>query len=115
MTEAREGRDPVGCLEDLREALAQAELDEFDAPGPAGVSSEGARTAAYDLAVALGRCRLFGVEPGDELDGTLPGAVALAAASVLEGHLRGWAEEARTLGQHWDETADPVEAEDLCL
>src|SRR5262249_34712833 len=113
MTNSRDPHaNPAGCVDALRAALVQEELAEF---GRAGPVTERAREAACDLAVAVGRCRLFGSEPGEDLDGTLPAPVALAAAVALAERLRGWAEEASTLGRRWDENDDPIEAEDLCL
>jgi hypothetical protein len=93
--------DRFGAAEELRAALAQPDLS-------------GAQ-AAYRLAVALGRCRLFGVEPGADLDGTLPAELALPAAATLAGQLEVLTEEARQLGPRWDCAVDPIEADGLCV
>jgi hypothetical protein len=97
--------DPFGYRDDLRDALSDPELSE---PAPAG------DRAAYRVARALGRCRLFGVAPGDDLDGVLPAPLAAAAAAELTRLLTTWADEARRLGERWDAAIDPSEADNLC-
>jgi hypothetical protein len=104
--------NPRSCLEALREALNRPELDEFDRPGPLTAT---ARQAAYQLAVALGRCRLFGVQPNEELEKPLPANRALQAALELHGYLKAWTEHAHQLGRRWDESEVATVAEDLCL
>jgi len=98
------------CIEDLRRALQAPPLEEFEqhvtAPTP------GARKAAYNLALALGRCRIFGVDVPGDLDGELWPAVAMAAAEQAAQYVRQWADEARTMSQRWD-AACPEEAEDI--
>lgn len=108
-----QGGDPLGCRRNLAEALAAPELDEFD--GGAGSLSPAARAAALELAIALGQCRLFGAGAG-EADGTLPEAMAVAAAEALIERLPQWIEDATTLPQRWDQAVEvePLEAEDLC-
>lgn len=103
--------DPLGCRAALAEALAAPALEAFDAPA---ASSPEAPAAAYQVAVALGRCRLFGVELG-EADGVLPPGMALAAARYLSGLLPWLVEDARTLPERWDEQRTAAEAEELCL
>jgi hypothetical protein len=108
------GPDPFACREELELALAVAELDIFESDQiPVELSLE-SRRAAYALAVAIGRCRLFDVNVG-ELDGTLPTPIALAAAEQLVEFLQGWIADARSLRKRWDEAAHPIEAEELCL
>jgi hypothetical protein len=68
----------------------------------------------YQLAVALGRCRLFGVEPGEGLLTTLPPHLALAAAAELTRLLGGWADLADRLEEAWLAAVDPAEADNLC-
>lgn len=104
--------DPAGCRDGLHAVLTLPELAEFDQPGP--ISARG-RHAAYELAAALGRCRLFGVAPGDDLDGTLTTPLALAAARVLRDLLESGITDARELGERWDAAAEAHAAEDLCL
>lgn len=124
--------DPLGCRAALEEALSAPALDVFDLPAPpseqkdvrAPASSSVGRTpsaasaessaAAYQVAVALGRCRLFGVDLGD-LDGTLPPRMAVAAAKQLANYLIQWTNDARTLPQRWDDAPHPAEAEEMCL
>ncbi len=124
--------DPLGCRAALEEALAAAALDAFDSSAPAGegrellrpatpvgttpaVRSAEAAAAAYQVAVALGFCRLFGVDPGD-LDGVLPPGMAVAAARQLSSLLDHWTnEDVPTLPQRWEDAAHPAEAEEMCL
>ena len=51
--------DPMDWLDDLQKALEAPGLEEFERPGPV---SEEAKKAAYEVAAALGRCRVFGIE-----------------------------------------------------
>ncbi len=104
--------DPTGCLHDLHAALARPELHELDRPQLPG---NDARAAAYELALALGKCRLSGTQAGVDLPSTLSPSWAVAAAGVLEKYLGEWAEDARTLAERWEQADDVVEAEDLCL
>ncbi len=103
--------DPLGYRDDLRDALTDPDLDKVGTDG--GAELDAAR-AAYRLAVALGHCRLFGVDAGEERDGVLPPHLALAAASELARVLRTWAELAADLGTRWDTAVDPAEADNLC-
>jgi hypothetical protein len=104
--------DSPGYVHDLRAALARPELRDLDRPEPPG---DDARAAAYELALALGRCRLCGTEVGVNLPSTLSTPWPVAAAEVLEKYLGEWAEDARTLAERWERADDMVEAEDLCL
>jgi hypothetical protein len=97
--------DPLGCRDDLRDALAD--------PDVRASGSDGQR-AAYRLAVALGRCRLFDVAPGDDLDGVPPPPLAVAAATELARLLEIWATEAERMDERWDAARDPAEADELC-
>ena len=81
--------DQLGCAESLRRALSRAELSAFDDESTRIVSEN--EQAALWLAVALGRCRLFGVDPGD-LNGVLPQRTAIAAAAECSRQLRHWTE-----------------------
>lgn len=103
--------DPRGCREDLRDALTDPDLAKVGGDGQ--TAPDGAR-AAYRLALSLGRCRLFGVEPGDELDGILPVYLALAAVAELTRLLQGRAEYAASLAERWDRAVDPAEADNWC-
>jgi hypothetical protein len=67
--------------EELFQALENSNLDLFEVAG-SPLSAE-AEAAAFELAVALGQCRVCGVEIPPELDGTLPVPVAQAASRVL--------------------------------
>jgi hypothetical protein len=106
------GNDPFGWLEELQEALEAASLEEFETREPKAVSEE-AKRAAYQLAVALGRCRAFGVLVPVDIDGTLHPQVAIAAAEIGETFLRQWIEHAEQLGVRWDQ-AEPELAETMC-
>jgi hypothetical protein len=101
----------IGCIQDLAEALSSPELAAVDSPEGGGQAAE---AAAYAVAEALGRCRLFGVEPGDDLDGSLGVALATAAARGLARFLRQWTQDARRLGEQFDKAEGPEE-EELCI
>ena len=81
----REAKTPEAWAEAIREELFRAleneNLDVFETPG-AEVTPE-AEAAAFELAVALGQCRVCGVDVPADLDGTLPVPVAQAACRVL--------------------------------
>lgn len=106
-----EREDPMGWIEELQEALECPNLEEFD--DPSKEPSQDAKRAAYEVAVALGRCRVFGLEIPKDLDGVLPPREAKAAAELATEYVRQWIEEARQLGARWDESPGPV-AEALC-
>ncbi len=92
-------------LEELKEVLADPALEAFDQPGP---YSEEAKKAAYSLAVALGYCRVFGIPVPTDVDGTLPLPMATAAAEEAALLVTGWAEEAQTLPDRWDNAAPEI-------
>lgn len=101
--------DALGYLEQLRDALADPLLDEFDGQSP----SDEAKQAAARLAVALGYCRLFGIDPGED-DGTLPVPEARGAIESLLQQIHELREQVRTLPERWDDAADGFEAESMC-
>ncbi len=105
------GPDPPRWRIEVQEALSQPALAAFDAGAAEGPD---ARRAAYRLAVALGHCRLFGIDLGAE-DGTLSAAVALAAAEQLIAYLGEWEEDARRLPSRWERAAELVESADCVL
>lgn len=108
--------DPASGLdprEQLRQALDEPALEAFDDPAGGAQPGAEAQAAAYDLAVALGNCRLFGVEPGEDLDGTLPPDIALAAAREAERVAAAEAERAGGLGPAFDGAEAGEEQEDL--
>lgn len=106
---SRNGHDPLGWREEFQRALGLAALatlrDDSD------VTDEPARRAAYQLAVALGHCRLFGVDLG-EADGTLPVSVATAATLQWSAYLGDWILQAERLAQAWVDADEEVEALD---
>ena len=63
--------------------------------------------------MAIGHCRLFGIEPLEDLDGTLPATQAMAASEQLREFLDAWTEDAGRLGVRWDEE-EPEVGEALC-
>jgi len=87
---------PATNIEELEEALEAASLEEFETQEPKAVSEE-AKRSAYQLAVALGRCRVFGVQVPPDIDGCLHPPVAIAAAEVGEALLRRWTEYVKQL------------------
>ena len=101
--------DPIGRLTELRNAMSDSLLDGV---GPTGDAEPMSAQAAYRVAVALGYCRLYGLDVG-ELDGTLPGYLALAATCRLVQLLPEWVRAAQRLGTSWDERSDADEADDL--
>lgn len=108
----RQDPDPLAWRLEMRNALADPALDVCT--GPNASSDSQARRAAYRLAVALGKCRLFGVELGEE-DGSLPAPVAMAAALECTEHLKRWVAAARSLSDQWEKTHDETEADELCF
>jgi hypothetical protein len=112
MASSPSSSDPLGIVEELRCALSQPELAEANDLGLR--SSVPARQAAFELARALGRCRLFGVDAGD-LDGSLPAQVALAAASEFVEWLATAIADAERLPRDWEACDEPFEADDLSL
>ena len=102
---------PATNVEELQEALEAASLEEFETREPKAVSEE-AKRAAYQLAVALGRCRAFGVLVPVDIDGTLHPQVAIAAAEIGETFLRQWIERAEQLDVRWVH-AEPELAETM--
>lgn len=105
----RPAADPTGRIADLRAALADPRLATLTVGRPA---SEDATAAAYRVAVALGYCRLFGLNAGD-LDGTLPVAVVEAAADYICRQMPDWVTTAAHLGDEWDAALDPHVADRL--
>ena len=103
--------DPLGWLDELRDALGDPALDTCFSQEAS--PSQDVRHAAYRLAVAIGHCRLFGIEPPEDLDGTLPAVEAIVAAEQLREFVENWTEDARRLGARWDEE-EPEVGEALC-
>jgi len=97
---------------ELREALDHPALARIDQEPP---YPEEACQAAYELARTLGRCHTLGLDAGDELDGDLPPAIALAAAECLHGRLREGIAECLLLVEHWENAADQSEADACCI
>lgn len=99
------------AVEELRDALSAQELQ--DLIEGAAISTETA-TAALRAAIALGYCRLYGIDLGEE-EGVLPTPVALAAANGLQVEVDTLRQEAETLPQRWDDTEETRERDELCL
>jgi len=97
--------DLYGYVDQLKEALADPALNEFQT----GTPSPEAKQAAANVAVALGYCRVFGLDVGED-DGTLPALEAIAAIEALEERVAELAEAVETLAQRWDDA--PVGEED---
>ncbi len=95
---------------ELQDALAQPGLAGFDAGAAPGPSE---KRAAYRLAVALGKCRLFGVALGP-LDGSLAPSLGLAAAEQWLHYLPEWASDAQRLEDDCQRADDEVEELDRC-
>ncbi|HPU07903.1 MAG TPA: hypothetical protein PLO20_15300 [Thermogutta sp.] len=110
MADVTSGRDPMAWQEALERALEAPALADFDR---AGQISDDAKAAAYQVAVALGYCRLCDVSLPSDLDGVLSAPEAIAAGEELLRCLKAWQEEARQLPKRWD-TEPPGTEIDLC-
>ncbi|MDY3562689.1 DEAD/DEAH box helicase [Gemmata sp. JC673] len=89
------GNDPLGWREQFRRALAHPKLADLG-----GEPDDEALRAAYQLASALGHCRLYGVDLG-ATDGTLPPDIAVAAARRWDRLLGEWTLKATRLEEVW--------------
>jgi len=101
--------DSLGYVGDLRDALSQEALSELSQGAPVGLEG---RFAAWHVAVALGRCRLFGAD-ADDLDGTLPAEFAVAAVEAGIGLLDQWAPRAASVDEDWDDCDTPLERDEV--
>jgi hypothetical protein len=97
--------DPFGYRDDLNDAWTD--------PGLGGPSRAG-DLAAYRLALAQGRCRLCGIEPGSGQGGPLAPELANAAARELTRQVGEWAAEAERLSERWNCASEPAEADEWC-
>lgn len=97
-------------LDFLLESLEDPALDEFDTNQ---APSEKAKKAAYNVAVGLGKCRLFGIKVPEDIDGFLPANMAVAAAEVAAEETRRCAEWAKRLVEVFDNSLG-YEAMDHC-
>ena len=95
--------DPLDCRGQLADAAGRTKVSPAHAPD---------RRAAFDLAVALGKCRVFGVRPGADV--VLSPQAAAQAAVELRDRLERHAEDARALPEILD-GAGAWEEEDICL
>jgi hypothetical protein len=110
--------DPLGCRSELVWALSRPDLawigqstGDVDDTASADQQRHG-RQAAYNVAVALGRCRLFGVDPV-EVDGNLPEDIALAATQRATELLEIERSELETLDERWTAASSEFERNDL--
>jgi hypothetical protein len=98
-------------VQELNEILAQQELHEILAGVPLTPAHQ---ASALRAAIALGYCRLFGADLGDE-DGALPLPIAKAATTALHDLIDDAAKRAQTLAHDWDSTDEPIERDELCV
>lgn len=91
-------------LVDARASVALAEAEE----NPRQPSDQ-ACDASYEMAVALGWCRLTGVEPTGELNQTLPTNIAWVAACELCKRSVHWIDQVLSMGLRWDAAETPDE------
>jgi hypothetical protein len=98
-------------VQELNEILAQQELHEILAGVPL---TPGHQASALRAAIALGYCRLFGADLGDE-DGALPLPIAKAATTALHDLIDDAAKRAQILAHDWDSTDEPIERDELCV
>lgn len=107
--------DPFGLIDQLRLALARPELSAYALlSSPVESVGDAAKEAALQLAIALGRCRLFGADTEEAAQGALPTGVAVDAARQLECELEGWTCEAKVLAEDLDRCEDLIEIHSLC-
>ncbi len=98
-------------VQELNEVLAEQELHEI----LGGVTLTPAHQAsALRAAIALGYCRLFGADLGEE-DGALPLLIAKAAMPSLHALIDDTAKRAETLADDWDSIDELVERDELCI
>jgi len=102
--------DPWGLVSNLTESLALPALRVFREG--AGEVTRDAEWAAYSLAIDLGRCRMFHVDPG-EIDGELPLSVAFAAARFAQGEVEGLVSEFPTLAERLAQEATDFDRETI--
>ncbi|GAB4139757.1 MAG: hypothetical protein Kow0040_28060 [Thermogutta sp.] len=100
--------DVLGYVHQLREALAAPELEKFDS-----VPDEAAEHAAAQVATALGYCRVFGLDAGED-EGVLPVPEALGAANALMREITNLRRAVDTLPEQWD-NAPIGEEEAVCV
>lgn len=103
---------PCGWRNALRRALADPALARFD-DDPTVAQAE-ADWAAYTVAVALGRCRLFGAHLGED-DGSLGPAMGRAAARKWDAFLKEWTQAANEIPRHFHEADGAMELLDVAL
>ncbi len=105
--------DRFVVTEELREALSDPALEVFSGESTA-TPDEAAKAAASRVATALGSCRVFGVDPPEDLDGTLTPAMAIAAASWQAAMIPRVTEDAARLRARWLEAEDEEQIEMCC-
>lgn len=104
-------RDRLGYLTTLREVLHHPGLSAFRGGGTITPEAE---AAAAVLAETIGYCRLFGIEPPADVDGTIPAHVALAAARSLRTRLEQVLVECDLLPERWENARSQLEMDSLC-
>ena len=92
--------DTFGYREDYLDALGR-------------VGPDGTALAAWRLALAWGRCLLYGVPVGDA-GGPLAPRIATLAIDELEARSAAMTREADRLEADWGEAVDPSEGDDYC-
>jgi len=100
--------DVLGYVQQLREALAAKELEKFDS-----VPDEAAEHAAARVATALGYCRVFGLDAGED-EGVLPAPEALGATKALMREIQDLRRAVDTLPERWG-NAPIGEEEAVCV
>ncbi|MEO0132939.1 MAG: hypothetical protein ABIK73_08435 [candidate division WOR-3 bacterium] len=96
-------------VQELTDALRDPRLDAFD-HSPWDVPPDAA-AAAFDVALALGKCIICGVKLPEELDGTLPAPEAAAAAQVLASFCEELCQQIESLDERWQDAETSEEAE----
>jgi hypothetical protein len=97
----RKDMDRQKLADDLDKVLREPALHRIKG----GKTSYEEQHAALNYGIALGRCRVFGVELG-ELDGTMPPEVAVQGLKAAYRRIQAKIEELKTLGDRLKATED---------
>src|SRR5262249_12741730 len=103
---------PSDWRQALLRALSDPALAAFE--GDESVRPEEADWAAFAVAVALGQCRLFGVEL-EGGDGSLPPPMGVAAARKWRAFLEEWTAAAGDIPRRWQNAGGTMELFDVVL
>lgn len=103
-----ENHDPTGYREDLKHAISRLENVQRSP------TDERVGEAARDVLFALGRCLIYGVEPGMDVKNVVNEEVSVQAQHALCPIIGSWIASAESLAERWDQTWVEDEAFHLC-